>query len=293
MSSRASALVRGSGSSLCSVWLALLLGCASSSTAPETPLRADAQRALMSARTAGEQRQWSAAARASGSAALTFAAIGENEAEASARRDEAEALRRAGEPAAAEAADQRALALDRHAGRREDEARDLAGLARSAAAQGQLGRAIEAAEEARALATSGTSLAAVLENDIALYLLARGDASDHPRVRELLASALASSEARSDVRGIATNELNLGRLEFASGDPDLAEPLVQCALERFRALEDPDGLAPTQELLSRILFLRGEPEQARFHLAQSRAGFEFLRDRSSLERLDRLASEAR
>jgi tetratricopeptide (TPR) repeat protein len=268
--------------------LSIGLGCASAEPA-QSPVRVRALQDAASARTACEQRQWSSAARGFEHASLGFAAIEESLAEAGARRDEAEALRRAGLPAQAVTADERALQIDRHFDRTEDVARDLTGLARSAAAQGQTARAITTAEEAYNLAGAGTPLAAVIENDLALYLLARGDAADRARAQDLLNSALSANQARGETSSIATNELNLGRTALDSGDPDAAETSLQNALATFRELEDPVGLAHTHELLARLYFARHDDEQARFHLAQARAGFEFLKDAPSLARLDVLA----
>jgi tetratricopeptide (TPR) repeat protein len=256
-------------------------------------LRVQASQDLASARTAFEQREWNAAARGFARAGMGYAAIEESLAEAAARRDEAEALRRAGLPAQAVVADERALALDRHFGRTEDQARDLSGLARSAAAEGQTARAIALAEEAHSLAQPGTPLAAVIENDLSIYLLARGDTADQPRVHELLGAALTANLARGDARSVATNELNLGRAALAQGDPEAAEPSVQSALASFRALEDPSGLAHAHELLAKLYFARHEDEQARFHLAQAREGFEYLKDGPSLARLDRFAERSK
>jgi hypothetical protein len=268
--------------------LALALGCASTPRAPEPALRLEAEAALRSGRTASEQRDWRGAARAFGRAALTFGAIEDGAAEAAARRDEAEALRRAGQPVAALAADERALALDRHLGFPEAMAADLAGMARSAAAEGELDRAIEAAQAARPLAPDGTALAALLDNDLALYLVSRGGDVDRAQVRSLLASSRASSEARGDGVGIATSALTLGRAELAFGEPALAEASLQDALARFQTLEDPDGLAHGNELLAQRYFAKGDEQRARFHLAQARIGFTFLEDPAALRRLDTL-----
>ncbi|HME69023.1 MAG TPA: tetratricopeptide repeat protein, partial [Myxococcota bacterium] len=226
----------------------LWLGAGCASAPADSVPRAEARQQLASGRSAYEQRQWKAASVAFGRAALIFAALSESSAETAALRDQGEALRRAGDLETAVAVDQRALELDRRLGHRQDQARDLGGLARCAAAQQKTALAIQTAEDALALVDAGTPLAAVLENDLALYLLARGESGDPARARELLSSALASNQAQRDALGAASNELNLGRAEFASGDSKLAESHLERALEGFRALQDLDGLAQTHEM---------------------------------------------
>lgn len=269
------------------LWLGA--GCASAPT--DSVPRAEARQALASGRSASEQRQWKAASAAFGRAALIFAALNESGAETAALRDQGEALRCAGDRESAVAVYQRALELDRRLGQTQDQARDLAGLARCAAAQQETALAIQTAEEAIALADAGTPLAAVLENDLALYLLARGDTGDPARAIELLTSASASNQSRGDALGVATNELNLGRAEFALGDSGLAQSHLERALEGFRALQDPQGLAETHEMLARFFLTRHEVEQVRFHREQARAGFEFLEDRGGLRRIESLEAQ--
>lgn len=269
--------------------LALALACASAPLPAGSRPRVDAEQALVRARSAATERAWSSAARSFGRAANAFAAIDDAPAEASARRDEAEALRRAGDPVAATAAGRRALELDRRLDRPEDAARDRSGLARSAAARGDLAAAIGEAEEARAGVASGTSLAVVLDEDLALYLLLRGEAGDPARAVDLLTRAREASEALGDARGVATSELQLGRAALAQGDPDAAAAHLDRALDGFRRLEDPEGLAHTHELLSRLHLARGEVAAAQFELEQARAGFTYLDDRAGLARLERVA----
>jgi tetratricopeptide (TPR) repeat protein len=269
----------------------LILGAGCASVSPESVPQAEARQQLATGRSAYEQRQWKAAAGLFGRAALIFTALSESSAETAALRDQGEALRRAGEPQTAVAVYQRALELDQRLGQRQDQALDLGGLARCAAAQQQTVLAVQSAEDALALADAGTPLAAALENDLALYLLARGESGDPARARELLSSALASNQAQRDALGAASNELNLGRAELAFGDPKLAEPHLERALEGFRALQDLDGLAQTHEMLARLCLSRHEVEQVRFHREQARAGFELLEDRGGLRRIDSLALE--
>ena len=130
-------------------------------------------------------------------------------------------------------------------------------------------------------------LRSTLENDLALYLLARSDAGDRERIEELLASALASSRSHGDAGGVATVQLNRGRAHLQFGEVALAEPPLREALDRFRALDDPEGLARTHEELARLFDVRNEPGAARRHLEQARRGYAFLRDEAGLRRLDR------
>ena len=266
----------------------LWLGSGCATPAADSVPRAEARQQLASGRSSYAQRQWKPASVAFGRAALIFAALSEPSAETAALRDQGEALRRAGDLETAVSVYQHALELDRRLGQRQDQARDLGGLARCAAAQQKTALAILTTEEALTLADAGTALAAVLENDLALYLLARGDRGDPVRAIGLLASALASNQSRGDARGVASNELNLGRAELAVGDSGLAESHLERALEGFRALQDPEGLAETQEMLARLSLARHQVEQVRFHQEQARAGFEFLGDRGGLRRIESL-----
>jgi len=285
--------VSGDGAELRGAWRALLcaglmfcFGCASAPV--DSPARAEARQQLASGRSAIEQRRWAPASEAFGRAALIFAALGESSAETAALRDQGESLRRAGDPQAAVAVQERALELDRRLGDRQGQAQDLGGLARSQAAQQQVELSIQTAQEALALADAGTPLEALLQNDLALYLLARGDSADPAHALELLSSASAANQARRDALGVASNELNLGRAELVSGDSRLAESHLQRALERFQALQDPEGLAQTHESLARLYLAQHDVEQARFHRDQARAGFEFLEDRGGLRRVESL-----
>jgi len=277
---------RGAWRALLCAGLMFGFGCASAPV--DSPARAEAREQLASGRSAFEQRHWTTASEAFGRAALIFAALGETSAETAALRDQGEALRRAGDPQAGVAVQERALELDRRLGDRQSQAQDLAGLARSQAAQQQVELSIRTAQDALALAEAGTPIEAVLQNDLALYLLARGDSADPAHALELLTSASASNQARRDALGAASNELNLGRAELASGDSRLAESHLQQALERFQVLQDPEGLAQTHETLARLYLAQHDVEQARFHRDQARAGFEFLEDRGGLHRVESL-----
>ena len=261
------------------------LGCASSLETSVSPVRVAAQRSLETAHTAFEQRAWRAAARSFGRAADAFAALDEISPEASAWRSQAEALRRAGDEEGAERAGARALVLDRQRGVPEDVARDLVGLARAAAARGDAGLAVARAEEALSLAPPASPLATLVQNDLAVYLLARGDAADRTRAASLLGAALAEATARGDAAGIAAAELNLARTALAGGDPDAAAPRLDRALAGYRGLEDPEGIASTHEVLAALARTRGDESLAAFHRGQAWAGFTFLDDRAALARL--------
>lgn len=282
------AVVGGGPAKRAFVCLGLLLGTGCASAPVDSLPRAEARQQLASGASAIERRQFEAASAAFGRAALIFAALSEMGAETAALRDQAETLRRAGDLETAVAVSQRALALDRRLGHREDQAQDLGALARCAAAQQKTALAIQTAEDGLALADTGSSVAVVLDNDLALYLLTRGDGGDAARAIELLRSASASNQSRGDAQGVASNELNLGRAELALGDAEPAEAHLQRALEGFRALQDPEGLAETHEMLARLSLARHEREEMRFHREQARAGYELLEDRGGLRRLDGL-----
>ncbi len=265
--------------------LLLALGCASPGEPPPSPARLAAENALASAETAYAKKEWSASARAFGHAAVAFGAIGEAAPEATARSAQSESLRRAGDAAGAVAAAEAALVIDRHLARPEAQARDLAILARARAAQGDLVLAIETAEAARAQARSGSALLAVVESDLALYLLLAGRASDRERAVELLRSVCSAMEAGHDARGLATAELQLGRAELLAGEPDAAVGHLDRARAAFAAMEDVEGLAATNELLAALAAGRGDAAAAEYYRAQARAGFMFADDRAGLARL--------
>jgi tetratricopeptide (TPR) repeat protein len=266
----------------------LLLAAACASAPVDSPPLSEARRQLASGRSAYEQRQWKAASSAFARAAQIFAALDQGPAETAALRDEGEALRRAGDLTAAVTVYQRALDVDQRIGDGQAQARDLGGLARCAAVQQDTPGAIQMAQEALVLAAADTTLAAVLENDLAVYLLAPGGSADPARAIELLTAASARNEANKDALGVASNELNLGRAEFALGDSRLAESYLEQALAGFRSLEDPEGLAETHEMLARLFLARNQVDRARHHLERARAGYEWLADRRGVRRIEGL-----
>lgn len=265
----------------------VLLACASAAPAPEpSPLRQQAQRAAESGASSFADRHWQASARAFERAAEIYGALDDSASEAAARRNQAEALRRAGRIDDATAAFQSALASDQRAGRSLDQARDLAGLARCQSARGEADLAIASARQALERTTASDPLHALLENDLALYLLERGDVADRERIHQLLTSALQESRSRGDVRGMATAQLNLGRAYLRFGEEDLAEAPLAEALEHFRALDDPAGLARAHEELARLFDARNQPDRARLHREQARRGYAFLGDEAGVRRVE-------
>jgi tetratricopeptide (TPR) repeat protein len=265
----------------------LVLACASAAPAPEpSPLRQQAQRAAQAGASRFASRHWEAAARSFERAAEIYGALDDSASEAAARRNQGEALRRAGKTDAAVAAFESALASDRRAGRALDQARDLAGLARCQSARGETDLAIAGARQALQGTTASDPLHALIENDLALYLLQRGDAADRERIVQLLESALQESRARGDARGMATAELGLGRAYLHFGEDARAEPPLEEALASFRALDDPAGLARAHEELARLFDARSQPDQARFHREQARQGYAVLGDEAGIRRLD-------
>jgi tetratricopeptide (TPR) repeat protein len=271
-------------------WLGpvVLLACTSAAPAPEpSPLRQQAQRAAETGGSRFAARHWEASARSFERAAEIYGALDDSAAEAAARRGQAEALRRAGKIDDAAVAFQSALAIDQRAGRPLDEARDLAGLARCASARGEMDLAIATAQQALERTPASDPLHALLENDLALYLLERGDVADRKRIHQLLESALEESRSRGDVRGMASAELNLGRAYLHFGENDLAESPLDEALAHFRTLDDPEGLAHAHEELARLFDARAQPDRARFHREQARRGYAFLGDEAGVRRLER------
>jgi len=268
-----------------SAWLA---ACSGAALAPEpSALREQAQRAAESGRSRFATRHWEASARSFESAAEIYGALDDPASAAAAERNRGEALRRAGRIDDATAALERALLIDRNGERPLAQALDLAGLARCQSAQGETDLAVASVEQALDLTGETQPLRSVLENDLALYLLARSEADDRERIQELLLSALASSRSHGDARGVATAQLNRGRAHLRFGEVALAEPPLQEALDGFRALDDPEGLARTHEELARLFGVLNEPGRARQHLEQARRGYAFLGDEAGLRRLDR------
>ncbi len=263
----------------------LSLGCASEPPEPVSALRKEATSA---AATGGERftrRHYLASAESFGRAAEIFAALDDTYAEAKARRNRAESLRRAGRFEEAAAGFERALVLDREGGRLSEQARDLAGLARCRYALGDTEAAVEQAEAALALATDGD---ASVEIDLAVYLIARGDPAAEPRVVALLTSVAERAAERDEPRTRAAANYHLGRAYRSFGSPDRAETPLRRALDQFRAIDDPEGLARTHEELGHLLEARNDVEGARRHFQRARLGYEFLGDAPALARVDDL-----
>lgn len=280
------------GAALACVGVVLLASCASSPP-PASPLRTEALAAAEAGSKRFTDRYFAAAARSFGRAAQIYGALDDPIAEATALRNQAEALRRAGDLSAATAAFERALAIDRLGGQTDGQARDLAGLARCASARGEVDRAIQHAEQALGFVTGSETLRASLEIDLAVYLLARGSSTDQERIVELLTSAGQRAAAGELPRIQAAAHLHMGRTQRFFGSPDLAEEALSLALSEFRALDDPEGLARTHEELGRLLNARNQPEAAKRHLKQARRGYEFLEDEAALANLDEFLVEIR
>jgi tetratricopeptide (TPR) repeat protein len=271
--------------------LALVVGCASQPPPPEpSPLRRDAEAAVEAGSTRFGNRHFDASARSFGRAAEIYGALDDAPSEAAALRNQAEALRRAGDVADARNGFERALALDRTGASPAAQARDLAGLARCSSAQGEADRAISEAKQAYALAARDPALRAALEVDLAVYLLARGSAADGERALPLLASA-GAPENEPRIRAAA--HLTLGRAQRSRGELDSAEAPLRLALDEFRELDDPEGLARTHEELGRLFQARGDAKAARHHLEKARRGYEFLGNEPARESLEDLLEEER
>lgn len=274
---------------LAAVVLALCaaLGCGSAPAAREpSALRRQAERATQSGRAAATARQFESAARSFEGAADTFAALDDFAAEADARFERGEALRRAGAHAEVCASAAQALALDRALERRAAQARDLVGLARCERAQGDFARAVAHAEEALALAGGDPALEATVRSDLALHLLARGDSADQARILELLDAALHSARSAGNERAAAAAQLALGQAQLRFGAHAQAEAALLAALTAFRALDDPEGIALVHESLA-VLFAGRDESRAALHREQAREGFSFLGDAEALVRLSR------
>ncbi len=264
------------------------LGCASELPEPVSALRRDAASAAATGSDRFAGRHYKASAESFGRAAAIYAALDDTYAEAKARRNQAEALRRAGRFEEAAAGFERALVLDREGGWQGEQARDLAGLARCRYALGNTELAIEQAETALTLA-SGTD--ASVEIDLAVYLIARGDPADEPRVLAMLTSLAERDAEGGEPRTRAAANYHLGRAYRAFGSPERAETSLRLAMDQFRALDDPEGLARTHEELGRLLEERNDVEGARRHFYRARLGYEFLGDESALARVDDLLEE--
>jgi tetratricopeptide (TPR) repeat protein len=265
----------------------LLLACASSPPPPSSTLRSQALAAAEAGSKRFTNRHYAGAARSFGEAARIYDVIDDPEAQAAALRNQAEALRHLDDLDAATTSYERALTLDRIDGRRNGQARDLAGLARCFGARHELERAVRTSEQALRLVMDSEALRASLEVDLAVYLLARAHASDQARVVELLAAAAERATVAGEPRTLAAAHLHMGRARRLFGSPDLADAPLRQALSEFRALADPEGLARTHEQLGRLFEELGEPTAALRHLGQARRGYEFLDDRAALAKLDK------
>jgi tetratricopeptide (TPR) repeat protein len=269
------------------------LGCAAMArpVAEPSTLRLDAERAVARGQAALGARRWDTAAGAFDRAATAFSALDDAGAEATARIGQATALRRAARLDDALSAVERAVALDAGRGDASAEARDLAALAQVHRARGDVPGAIATAEDARRLVDEGSAIAATVENDLATYLLARGDPADRTRIFALLVSAERTNDVRGDVRGRAVNQLNAGRAHLAFGEPEQAASPLASALEAFRRLDDPEGLAETHEALGALAASHGRHSERLEHYRKARDTFAFLGDQAAEERLTRRLAE--
>ena len=268
---------------------ALCFGCTSTKPAPAPARpRIEAERSYETGRASYQNQNWSAAAASFGKAADSFAAMDDYRAEATARHNEAQALRRAGRIEEAIAAYQKALAINQRLRHALDQAQNLTGLAQCYRAQKKFDLAIQNCEEALKLSSSSRIVTATIQNDLALTLLQRGNKEDEDRVIKLLKSALESSEAVGNSRARAANYLNLGRAYLQFGKNDSAENSLTKALDAFRAIDDPAGLAQTHEQLAKLYRATANADKAKFHLGQAREKYTFLKDEAGLKRLDQV-----
>ena len=261
-------------------------GCASKPP-PQEPSRPriQAERAYGSGQDEYRRQNWMAAANLFGRAADFFASIDDYDAEATARHNQAQALKRAGEIDAAIEAYEKSRVINERLGRKTEQAQNLAGIASCQRSQGQLDQAIKTAGEALSLGVDSRSVTATLENDLGLYLLQRGDEADRERIVELFSSALKANRSAGNKRFEAVNHLNLGRAHARFDQADLAEKHFQDALTLFRDTGDPVGLAHSHEQLWKLYRKRGDESKAAFHHEQAREKFEFLKDEKGLKRL--------
>jgi tetratricopeptide (TPR) repeat protein len=269
------------------------LACASEPPAPASPLRQSAAAAAEAGSTRFEARHYAAAARSFGRAAEVYGALDDRAAEATALRNQAEALRRTGKLEDAVGALERALALDTEGAWPAGQARDLAGMARCHAERGDEDGAIERAEAALAIVPDTDPVAASLEIDLAVYLIARGRPADQPRVVALLDAVARRADAAAEPRTRAAAHLHLGRAHRLLGSPGSADVPLRQALDEFRTLDDPAGLARTHEELGLLQGARADTANARRHLEQARRGYAFLGDEAALARIDDLLGEGR
>lgn len=275
---------------LCVLWL----GCASGPPKKEPGVtRIEAEQAYDAGQAAYQRQNWALAASSFGKAAAAFAAVDGYAAEATARHNQAQALRRTGQVDAAMESYQKSLAINQRLKRTSEQAQNLAGLAQCYRAQKKPDLAIHTGEEALKLGSAPGVVRATLENDLALSLLQRGSAADRDRILSLFQSALATHQSLGNQRALAANHLNLGRAQLHFEQTDAASANLEKALDLFRALDDPAGLANTHELLAKLCLRRNDTEKGRFHLEQAREKYEFLRDEASVRRLESLRIEDR
>lgn len=264
----------------------LFSGCASAPPPKERSRpRIQAEQAYEKAQDAYRRHAWAAAAKSFGEAADIFAAIDDYDTEATARHNQAQALKRAGEINAAIAAYEKSKAINERLGRKTELVQNLAGLASCHRSRKKLDLAIQTLEDALKIPVDSKSVTATLENDLGLYLLQRGSRADQERIIELFTSALNTNKLIGSKRTEAINRLNLGRAYLRFDQPDLAEQHLEDALAVFRDAGDPVGLAYAHELLWKLFAKRGDEDKAAFHLQQAREKFEYLKDEKSLKRL--------
>jgi len=265
----------------------LLAGCASTKPpAKPSPLRVQADRTVASGHDAFARQNWSSAAQLFAHAATTYAALDDPAGQADALHNRAQASQRAGQIDAAIDAYEAALALNRLAKRNLAVAQNLAGLAQCARAQSKFDLAIESGNEALTLAAESPAIAATIENDLALHLLARGNPADKERIFNLLSSALQRNQRLGNKHGIAANDLNFGRAHLAFHQLEPAEAQLARALLEFKELDDVAGLAQTHEQLAKLYQASGDNARARHHQAQARDKYAFVKDEAALRRLE-------
>ncbi len=273
-----------------SILLAACLVCVSCTSTKPKPepsrMRIQAEQCYDAGRAAYRQQNWTSASSSFGKAADAFEAMDDYAAEATARHNQGQALRRAGLYDEAIAAFQQSFAVNQRLQHPAEQALNLAGLAQCYRAQKKLDPAIEAQEKALKLAGPSRAIAATVQNDLALSLLQRGKKEDRDRVIRLLNAALEYNGLAGPRRSVAANQLNLGRAYLTFGENDPAEKMLTRALESFRYLDDPSGLAQTHELLGRLYTARGDVNKARFHFDQAREKYLLLKDDAGLKRIE-------
>ncbi len=282
----------------------LLTGCTSTKPpSPTSPLRDQAQRTLTSAREAYSRDNFTSAAQLYARAAETFAALDDSAGQADALHNQAQAFQRARLVESAVESYEKALALNERLARPVPQAQNLTGLAQCAAAQNRYDLAIETGEprparhvavaapatepgeQARKLAEKSPAIRAIIENDLAVHLLDRGQPTDRERILSLLTAAANANHRLRNTRGVAVNDLNFGRAHLQFAQLDLAEAQLARALAAFRDLDDVRGLGQTHELLAQVYAARGEADRAQFHRQQALDKFAYLKDEPAMKRV--------